>query len=98
MFARFVCVFAVNISSVCTESIPDVAGHVYVRLDGSTGIERRQQLVERFNTDNRIFAFILSTRVALHVSNAAHPILPLPVFANQDEDDEKMAGISTRRI
>jgi E1A-binding protein p400 len=34
----------------------------YVRLDGTTKIERRQQLMERFNRDPRVFAFILSTR------------------------------------
>jgi len=34
----------------------------YLRLDGTTKIERRQQLIEKFNTDKRIFVFILSTR------------------------------------
>ena len=37
-------------------------GHTYVRLDGSTKIEMRQQLVERFNQDPKIFVFISSTR------------------------------------
>jgi superfamily II DNA/RNA helicase len=37
-------------------------GHTYVRLDGSTGIERRQKLMDRFNNDPKIFCFILSTR------------------------------------
>jgi len=37
-------------------------GHTYVRLDGSTKIEHRQQLVERFNQDPKIFVFISSTR------------------------------------
>ncbi|KAG5190682.1 P-loop containing nucleoside triphosphate hydrolase protein [Tribonema minus] len=37
-------------------------GHTYVRLDGSTGVERRQRLMDRFNTDDRLFCFILSTR------------------------------------
>lgn len=37
-------------------------GHTYVRLDGSTKIEQRQTLMERFNADKRIFCFILSTR------------------------------------
>jgi E1A-binding protein p400 len=36
--------------------------HTYVRLDGSTGIEKRQRLMDRFNTDPKIFVFILSTR------------------------------------
>jgi len=37
-------------------------GHTYLRLDGSTRIEQRQALMERFNNDRRIFCFILSTR------------------------------------
>lgn len=37
-------------------------GHTYLRLDGSTKIEQRQALMERFNADQRIFCFILSTR------------------------------------
>ncbi len=34
----------------------------YVRLDGSTKIENRQKVVERFNNDLKIFCFISSTR------------------------------------
>ncbi|MBZ3878669.1 Helicase SRCAP [Sciurus carolinensis] len=37
-------------------------GHLYLRLDGSTRVEQRQALMERFNADKRIFCFILSTR------------------------------------
>nr|XP_056718982.1 helicase SRCAP [Euleptes europaea] len=37
-------------------------GHIYLRLDGSTRVEQRQALMERFNADKRIFCFILSTR------------------------------------
>jgi E1A-binding protein p400 len=36
--------------------------HSFVRLDGSTSIERRQKLMDRFNSDPKLFAFILSTR------------------------------------
>ncbi|KAK8794788.1 hypothetical protein WA158_001769 [Blastocystis sp. Blastoise] len=36
--------------------------YTYLRMDGSTGIEERQRMMEQFNTDNRIFIFILSTR------------------------------------
>lgn len=36
--------------------------HTYVRLDGSTSIDRRQKLMDRFNSDSKIFCFILSTR------------------------------------
>jgi len=37
-------------------------GFTYVRLDGSTKVEHRQMLVERFNQDPKIFCFISSTR------------------------------------
>ncbi len=37
-------------------------GHTYLRLDGSTGVEQRQRLMDRFNNDEKIFCFILSTR------------------------------------
>ncbi|CAH1801795.1 unnamed protein product, partial [Owenia fusiformis] len=37
-------------------------GHRYLRLDGTTKVEQRQQLMDRFNVDKRIFVFILSTR------------------------------------
>ncbi|KAJ1374919.1 HSA [Parelaphostrongylus tenuis] len=37
-------------------------GYQYFRLDGSTGVEQRQAMMERFNADPKIFCFILSTR------------------------------------
>lgn len=37
-------------------------GYTYMRLDGSTKIEERQLLTERFNTDSRVKCFILSSR------------------------------------
>ncbi|KAF8756763.1 SNF2 family N-terminal domain [Rhizoctonia solani] len=37
-------------------------GYRYLRLDGSTKIEQRQVVTERFNVDNKIFAFIASSR------------------------------------
>jgi hypothetical protein len=37
-------------------------GHTYVRLDGSTTVEKRQKLMDRFNGDPKLFCFILSTR------------------------------------
>jgi len=40
----------------------NIHGHVYFRLDGSTKVESRQRMMERYNRDPRIFAFILSTR------------------------------------
>ena len=37
-------------------------GFTYVRLDGSTGVDKRQKLMDRFNSDDKLFCFILSTR------------------------------------
>jgi SNF2 family DNA or RNA helicase len=44
------------------ESFLNIYGYTYVRLDGATKPETRQVLMQRFNTDSRIFCFILSTR------------------------------------
>ncbi|XP_044733035.1 helicase domino isoform X2 [Chrysoperla carnea] len=44
------------------ESFLNYHGHIYLRLDGTTKVDQRQVLMERFNGDKRIFAFILSTR------------------------------------
>lgn len=37
-------------------------GYTYVRLDGSTKVEVRQQVVDKFNNDSKVFCFISSTR------------------------------------
>ena len=44
------------------EQFLNIHGHRYLRLDGTTKVEQRQVLMERFNTDKRILVFILSTR------------------------------------
>lgn len=44
------------------EAFLNLNGHSYLRLDGSTGVERRQRLMDRFNNDTKVFCFILSTR------------------------------------
>lgn len=44
------------------ETFLNLNGHTYQRLDGSTGVERRQRLMDRFNNDDKVFCFILSTR------------------------------------
>ena len=43
------------------EQFLNIHGHRYLRLDGATKIEQRQILTDRFNNDNRILAFILSS-------------------------------------
>ncbi|XP_058840254.1 helicase domino [Topomyia yanbarensis] len=44
------------------EAFLNYHGHIYLRLDGTTKVEQRQLLMERFNGDKRMFVFILSTR------------------------------------
>lgn len=44
------------------EQFLNIHGHRYLRLDGSTKIEQRQILTDRFNNDPRILCFILSSR------------------------------------
>ncbi|XP_076435128.1 helicase domino-like isoform X2 [Babylonia areolata] len=44
------------------EAFLNYHGHRYLRLDGTTKVEQRQALMDRFNADRRIFCFILSTR------------------------------------
>jgi helicase SWR1 len=44
------------------EQFLNIHGYRYLRLDGSTKIEQRQDMMERFNRDTRIDVFILSSR------------------------------------
>lgn len=44
------------------ERFLNLYSYSYVRLDGTTKPEQRQILMQRFNADQRLFAFILSTR------------------------------------
>ena len=44
------------------ESFINLHHYTYARLDGATKLEQRQLLIERFNSDKRIFLFLLSTR------------------------------------
>jgi len=44
------------------EAFLNYYGHTYLRLDGSTKVEQRQALTERFNNSTKYFCFILSTR------------------------------------
>mmetsp|Transcript_20127 Transcript_20127/g.28065 ORF Transcript_20127/g.28065 Transcript_20127/m.28065 type:complete len:1990 (-) Transcript_20127:136-6105(-) len=44
------------------EHFLNIYGYTYLRLDGATKPEQRQRLMERFNNNDKIFVFILSTR------------------------------------
>ena len=37
-------------------------GYIYLRLDGATKVEDRQYITERFNSDQKVFCFISSSR------------------------------------
>jgi len=39
-----------------------IRGHKYMRLDGQTPVQERGDLIDKFNRDEEIFIFILSTR------------------------------------
>ena len=45
-----------------TQNFLNLHAHTYVRLDGATKPEQRQILTQRFNSDPKLFCFILSTR------------------------------------
>ena len=44
------------------EQFLNIHGHRYLRLDGSTKLEQRQIITDRFNNDTRILTLILSSR------------------------------------
>jgi len=44
------------------EAFLNLNGHTYLRLDGGTAVDRRQRLMDKFNSDEKVFCFILSTR------------------------------------
>jgi hypothetical protein len=44
------------------EFFVNLHGYTYVRLDGGTRVDRRQQIVDQFNTSPKLFLFIASTR------------------------------------
>ena len=46
----------------CAQVFLNLHGYTYLRLDGTTKPEQRQILMQRFNTNPRLFIFILSTR------------------------------------
>uniref|UniRef100_A0AAV1TLC2 Uncharacterized protein n=1 Tax=Peronospora matthiolae TaxID=2874970 RepID=A0AAV1TLC2_9STRA len=58
------CLIFTQMSSMLNilEVFLNLHGHTYFRLDGATKVEKRQMLMERFNRNEKIFCFILSTR------------------------------------
>ncbi|CAN7989083.1 unnamed protein product [Ixodes hexagonus] len=44
------------------EAYLQIRGHKWLRLDGSTSVAERQDLIDKYNGDSSILAFLLSTR------------------------------------
>lgn len=56
IFSQFVMILDI------IERYLDIRGHKYVRLDGSTAVEERQDMIDDFNKDDELFIFLLSTK------------------------------------
>ena len=75
------------------ETYMKLRGHSYMRLDGSTPVGDRLDLIDRFNSDSSYFAFILSTRaggLGINLTSASvvilHDIDSNPYNDKQAED------------
>ncbi|VDM72567.1 unnamed protein product [Strongylus vulgaris] len=55
-----------------------IRGYAYKRLDGSTPVMERQEMINEFNNDDDLFVFLLSTRaggLGINLTSANHIIL-----------------------
>ncbi|ETN80443.1 protein, SNF2 family, partial [Necator americanus] len=55
-----------------------IRGYAYKRLDGSTPVMERQEMINEFNNDEELFVFLLSTRaggLGINLTSANHIIL-----------------------
>ena len=55
--------------------------HSYMRMDGSTNVRQRTEMIDQFNSNPNIFAFILTTHVGglgLNLTGADHVVLVDP--------------------
>ncbi|EYC10218.1 hypothetical protein Y032_0057g2826 [Ancylostoma ceylanicum] len=55
-----------------------IRGYAYKRLDGSTPVMERQEMINEFNNDDELFIFLLSTRaggLGINLTSANHIIL-----------------------
>ncbi len=65
------------------EAFVNLHGLTYLRLDGSVGVDERQRLMDRFNNDQKIFCFILSTRsggLGINLTGGRISLLALFIF------------------
>lgn len=81
------------------ESFLSLHSYRYLRLDGTTKTDDRQKVVERFNTDHRIFCMILTTRaggVGLNLTGADSVVFYdtdyNPAIDNQAQDRAHRIG------
>jgi len=56
LFSQFTCLLDI------LENVLIDEGYKYVRLDGSTPVQERQEICDKFNSDPDIFLFLLSTK------------------------------------
>jgi len=54
---------SVHVLNILEKNLNSYEDFKYSRMDGGTPIDRRQQLVNEFNTDRSIDIFLLTTRV-----------------------------------
>lgn len=78
------------------EAFLNLHSYTYLRLDGSTKPEQRQILMQRFNSNPKIFIFILSTRsggVGMNLTGA-----DTVIFYDSDWNPamDAQVGLSTR--
>ena len=64
-------------------------GYAYLRLDGETPVEERQELIDKYTNDRSIFIFLLSTRaggLGINLAAAADAVIQHDLDFNPTTD------------
>ncbi|XP_071498159.1 SWI/SNF-related matrix-associated actin-dependent regulator of chromatin subfamily A containing DEAD/H box 1-like [Diadema antillarum] len=72
LFSQFVIVLDI------VEDYLKMRGHKFLRMDGQTQVSERAPLIDKFNSDDSVFIFMLSTRaggVGINLTSASYVIL-----------------------
>ncbi|XP_072178800.1 SWI/SNF-related matrix-associated actin-dependent regulator of chromatin subfamily A containing DEAD/H box 1-like [Diadema setosum] len=72
LFSQFVIVLDI------VEDYLKMRGHKFLRMDGQTQVSERGPLIDKFNTDDSVFIFMLSTRaggVGINLTAASYVVL-----------------------